>query len=161
MPTLEPGQTILRLGQHNWIVHMTPLVHGTEGRVFMVLSKLLITGELGRLRRCLECHVFFASTDGRQKFCDKSHQRRFDARNAKVRAKGYREREKAKKQGLKQPRRHGLKPDINEVATLTEAQRFCDSFEKAKGIVLVFLAARVILLQLAQWISWEAWTPVI
>jgi hypothetical protein len=129
---LDAKQTLLAMGSNKWVVESRVLMHGIEGHVWQSVAQCLVNGDFGRLRRCslVGCKTFFETKDARQRFCTSKHQRALDREAAKVRVRLFRERQKAKAQGLKPPARESKAvPKI----TITEAQRFGEFLKLAHG----------------------------
>lgn len=131
----DAGQALLAMGSNKWLVESRVLMHGIEGHVWQSVAQCLVNGDFGRLRRCLlaGCGAFFETKDKRRRFCTAKHQRALDRGAAKARVALFRERQKAKTQGLKPPAR---KSKAVPTIAITEAQKFGQFLTLTKGLAI-------------------------
>jgi hypothetical protein len=79
------GQRVLKLLGSNWVVSTRILggaVRSLRESLYGIVIDALESGELVRLRRCLNCQVFFVADDLKQKYCTKGCMKAADQKNA-------------------------------------------------------------------------------
>jgi hypothetical protein len=117
------------MGKRKWVVQAAPLMHGTEGRVWLSVAQCLVNGDLGRLRRCIHCKSFFQTDDARRQFCTTTHQKEHDAAASKARMKLSRQRRET---GVKPPKK---KAKDALPSLVSDEKLFADFLESSKGSV--------------------------
>jgi len=77
------GQRVLNIGEGKWIVRRVfPKLPSPRQRLYEVIISALESGELSRLKKCLECQRFFVAEDTRMKFCPPECYKSNDRRKA-------------------------------------------------------------------------------
>jgi hypothetical protein len=82
---LGPGQRVLKLFGSRWVVSTRILgaaVTSLQKSLYGIVIDALESGELVRLRRCLNCQVFFVAKDPKRKYCTLICTKAADQKNA-------------------------------------------------------------------------------
>jgi hypothetical protein len=96
---LGGGQKVFELLGYNWVVNtriLGPAVESLRESLYGIIIDALENGELVRLRRCLNCQVFFVAEDLKQKYCAKGCMKAADQKNALKRVREWRKQKKLK-----------------------------------------------------------------
>jgi hypothetical protein len=96
---LGPGQRILKLLGSRWVFSTRILgadVNSLPKSLYGIVIDALESGELIRLKRCLNCQVFFVAEDLKQKYCTRSCMKAADQKAALKRVQGWRKQQKRK-----------------------------------------------------------------
>jgi hypothetical protein len=96
---LGGGQRVLKLLGSNWVVStriLGPAVKSLRESLYGIIIDALESGELFRLRRCLNCQVFFMAEDLKQKYCTPTCTKAADQKAALKRVTEWRRQKKRK-----------------------------------------------------------------
>jgi len=100
---LGPRQGVLGVLGYEWVVNTrVSLRHAPSlrDRLYWNIIDALESGELSRLRRCLNCGKFFVAEDPRQKFCTPGCMKAADQRSAVERVRKWRRKEAEKREQM-------------------------------------------------------------
>jgi len=90
----DRGQGLVKVGKQKFYVSKLLYGRSPKERMYGLVIDALERGDFSRLRRCTECHRFFAADDLRQKFCIASCRDKADRRDAKRRVRAMRKRQR-------------------------------------------------------------------
>jgi len=104
---LRYGERVIRIKNTRWVLSKVSFASDNFDAMYLDIISSLESGEVGKIRRCPECRVFFLAKNFTRKFCSPDCYARNDRKRALNRVKNSRKKQTAnmKKRGLSTLRR--------------------------------------------------------